>query len=91
MIASPILKKPKVHILKCFLDRYKYISLGKCTADLRPNDRDFKEGDYIVYKEGAYENGTFVFTGKEVVRKITYVDSFGLPDNLINLSITQDI
>ena len=91
MIASPILKKPKIQILKCFLDRYKYISLGKCTADLRPNDRDFKEGDYIVYKEGAYENGTFVFTGKEVVRKITYVDSFGLPDNLINLSITQDI
>lgn len=61
--------------------------MAKCTADLRPNDRDFKEGDLIIYKEGAYENGSFVFTGKEVWRKITYVDSWGLPSNMVNLSL----
>ena len=79
----------KKHNLKCFVDRYKYIASGECTADVRPDDRQFSVGDLIIYHEGYPDKGLFHYTGNTITAKITYIDVWGLPRNYVNLSIKK--
>ena len=77
------------HTLKCFTDRYIHIASGRCTADIRRDDRGFMVGDYIEYQEGAYHQGRFCLTGNTVLVEITYIDPWSLPTGFINLSIKK--
>lgn len=80
---------PTNHSLKCYVERFTILNSGKATADIRYNDRNFKEGDTILYMEGTYSEGIFAFTGRTFKAKITYVDTWCVEKGYVVLSITK--
>lgn len=58
----------KVHELKTLPKFFTQVKAGIKTFECRKNDRDFRDGDYLLLKE--CDNG---YTGEEVLCKITYV------------------
>lgn len=67
-----------IHELKIESKYLLAVEEGRKTFDIRKQDRDFKEGDYLHLK-GVY-NGKY--TGSECVKQISYIysgnDEYGL-------------
>lgn len=56
-----------IHRVKASPDKIKTIKKKNRLFDIRPSDRNYRVGDIIVYCEFEGE-----FTGKEIVREVTY-------------------
>lgn len=70
--------KNKVHYVKLAWQYYDAVEKREKNFEIRYNDRDYREGDWLVLRE--WDVGDY--TGWEIVRRITHVyelDSIGLP------------
>ena len=80
----------KVHDLKTWPEHFNNIVKNTKTFELRKNDRDFKTGDSLLLREYCPIKNEF--TGREVVRKVTYIlkgGNFGLNEGFVIMSIIR--
>lgn len=68
----------ELHDVKCWPTYFGPILQRKKTFELRLNDRNYKEGDYVRLREYSYspdqESGKrWDYTGRELMLLITYV------------------
>ena len=63
----------KVHELKIEDKHFLKVALGKKTAEIRKNDRDYKVGDILVLKEIEMPKGKLIYTGCYVMAQITHI------------------
>lgn len=82
----------KNHILKTWPPYYEDVLSGKKTFEVRKNDRNFEEGDWLFLREWCPVDNKY--TGRQIGYAITYVlpgGSFGIaPDYcVIGLSRSQ--
>ncbi len=64
------------------------IAEGRKTHDVRVNDRGYAINDLLILREWRLDTGEF--TGRQLLRKVTYVTlggTWGLPNELCVLSI----
>ena len=61
---------PLIHNLKILPQYFEEVLIGKKTAEVRKNDRNFAEGDKIVLHEYVGER----YTGRTVAARITYIE-----------------
>lgn len=61
----------KVHELKTLRPYFQAIVDFRKTFELRRNDRDFQEGDYLHLREWDTNEGGY--TGRTVARRVVYV------------------
>lgn len=85
----------RVHEVKCYAPEFKAIVDGTKTHELRINDRDYRIGDVIREREYwpgiQHEEGSFTGRTVEVlVTNATRGGCFGLPQNMIVMSITLE-
>ncbi len=83
------IREPKWHHLKTWPPYFQMILDGQKTFELRKNDRDFKEGDYLILQEYLQENK--FYTGRVVVRKVGVVihGRWGLAEDVCAMSLLQ--
>lgn len=77
-----------IHELKTLPREYQLVIKGSKTHEIRRNDRDFKTGDFLFFKE--WNPDTEEYTGREAAAKIshiTYGGEFGLPKDICVMSI----
>ena len=76
-----------IHELKIAPRWFEDVQSGRKNFEIRRNDRDFKEGDYLLLKE--WERGKY--TGREITRKIQYIyqgdGSYGLSEEFCILGL----
>ncbi len=75
------------HNLKTWKVFFHQTWIGKKTAEMRLNDRDYQPGDFLNQHEYAPEDGTY--SGRVVRQKITHVvrgPVFGLAEGWAMLS-----
>lgn len=87
----------KTHVLKVLDDYVDYIYTGLKTFEIRKNDRDFKEGDFIIFKVIQINKTNFL--PETIEHPINYkryqimyiLDNFpqGLKDEYIALAIKE--
>lgn len=80
--AKPVAPRPapksdtarKVHVVKCWPDSFESIANGFKTADLRQDDRNYREGDDIVMREFRPQGIALAsrYTGRELRVCITH-------------------
>lgn len=73
-----------IHELKCWPEFFHAVFMGKKNFEVRKNDRDFKEGDYLTLHEWDSESGQY--TGQKLSRRITYIlpgGKFGIEDGYV--------
>ena len=58
------------HCLKIWPNHLQDILLGLKKVDIRKNDRDFKEGDLYIFKNGPLKKE---YTGLVITMKISYI------------------
>lgn len=85
------------HTLKIWPGSFEAVASGAKTHEIRrQDDRTFNVGDDLILREWEPEvsehgpTGNGAFTGRRILRKITYVSipgSWGLPDNLCVFSM----
>lgn len=84
------------HDLKVWPMFYEPLAKGIKTFELRKNDRDFSVGDRLVLREwepSTDGSSTGTYTGRAVVRRVTYVlpgGQFGLPADMVIMSLVHD-
>lgn len=86
------------HCLKCDCAPFAEILAGTKTYEVRPFDRDYRVGDYLVLMEhdrspGAPSRPSGKYTGRRCrvrVTSITPPKTYGLPDNVGVLGIRFD-
>lgn len=61
----------KTHEVRSWTDFFSSLASGDRQFDLRKNDRDYKVGDIIKFRE--YDDRAGKFTGAELRRRITHV------------------
>lgn len=80
-----------LHTVKCFEERFWLLKSGVCKADIRLNDRSYKKDDLILFQEGIpsldVEEGYFKATGNTLTAVITHIDTFGLKEGYVALSL----
>lgn len=76
----------KRHYLKTWPVPFEAIKAKKKTAEFRPNDRDFVEGDSLVLQKWNPETGAY--EGEEILLFVTHVlkNAFGVPPGFAVLS-----
>lgn len=77
-----------IHELKTWTEYFNPVNLGNKTFEWRKNDRDFKVSDFVILKE--YNPETKEYTGRDCVRKITYIlngPGFDIPEGYVILSL----
>lgn len=59
----------RIHDLKILPEFYQPVQDNKKTFEIRLNDRDYNEGDYLLLREwqGSY------YVGRQCVRRVSYV------------------
>lgn len=75
------------HDVKCDVQHFQPIVDGFKKADIRNNDRDYRQFDTITFHEGQYEYGDFVRTGRSIKARICHISSYGCIDGHICLSL----
>lgn len=82
-------RDPEWHHLKTWPPYFQMILDGSKTFELRKNDRDFQEGDYLVLKE--YLPDEERYTGRVIVRKVGSViyGQWGLEEGMCAMSLLQ--
>ena len=76
-----------IHQLKTWPAYYQMIIEDKKTFEVRKNDRNFKEGDYLILME--FDPTTQTYTGREDMFKVGTVlqGELGLPDDICVMSL----
>lgn len=65
-------REPKIHHLKIYPEYYQAVFMGHKSFEIRSIlDRDFQVGDYVILKE--YDKDSQTYTGRELVRNISYI------------------
>ena len=77
----------KIHTLKCDSTQYENIIHGRQCHTTRYNDRDYEIHDKLELCEVERSDGEFICTGREILVEITHIDTFGLQENYLCLSI----
>lgn len=75
-----------IHDLKILPEYFEAVLKGVKTFELRKNDRNFKTEDMLKLRE--YSNGQY--TGREVLKRVTYIlegGSYGLEEGYVILAI----
>lgn len=79
----------KTHELKILPRWFEDVQAGRKNFEIRRNDRDFEEGDYLLLKEWNWSRGEY--TGREVTRKIQYIyqgdGTYGLSEDYCILGL----
>lgn len=82
-----------VHRVKAYAERYKLLSEGIMTGEIRKNDRCYQVGDVNILVEMVFDHnallGTYVPSGRETNVKISCVDTFGCQEGYVNLSYSN--
>ena len=81
-------KRPKLHILKCWMEPFDALRTGLKHHEIRKDDRGFKVGDHLLLKR--WDEKKERYTGKQMQVEVTYKTNggeFGLPKKLCVLSI----
>lgn len=79
-----------IHELKTWVAYFEDVLSNKKCFEVRLNDRDFHEGDYLILAE--YDNVKKEKTGRECYRKVTYVlhgGVFGIEAGFVVLGIAM--
>ena len=58
-----------VHELKCWIPYFKQVAGGSKPFEVRPDDRDFRVGDFLWLRE--WDPASETYTGQEVHKQIT--------------------
>lgn len=75
----------ETHKLKIQPEYFEAVSSKKKSFEIRENDRDFEVGDWLILQE--FIPDTKEFTGKEVVRRITYITDYAQQENFVVMAI----
>lgn len=82
-----------IHHIKCWPKFYEAVVSGKKRFEYRQNDRDFKEGDFIVLEEFEYDDR--LYTGREEMFRVLYTlshnDIKSLPEGYVIMSISEPL
>ena len=80
----------KVHELKCWPSPFQALCKGKKTFELRENDRDYQEGDFLILDE--WDPQAAAYTGDRLTVTVTYIligPAFGLPEGYCVMSVKR--
>jgi ASC-1-like (ASCH) protein len=81
-------KYEMIHELKTWNEYFEEVFMGHKTFEIRKNDRNFQKGDTLILKE--WNPKTEQYTGREMVRNVTYIPeggSFGLEKGFVIMAI----
>jgi hypothetical protein len=56
-----------IHDLKIWPDEYSEVESGRKTADYRRNDRDYKLGDLVLFREFIPDKEAWLLAGKDAL------------------------
>ncbi|MDW7673198.1 MAG: DUF3850 domain-containing protein [Bacillota bacterium] len=78
----------KIHELKTWPEYFQPVVEGRKTFEIRLDDRDFKEGDYLLLKEYYPKKG---YTGREIFVQVAYIlaDTDFLPNMHVCMGIVR--
>lgn len=79
----------KHHKLKLISRYFKDVVDGNKKSEVRFNDRGYQVGDVVTLQEGDLDNGEFVYTGRTISAKISFIDNYALSDGFLNLSLSD--
>lgn len=82
------MSEPKTHVLKCWPEHFHALRKGLKTCEVRLNDRDFKEGEFLLLAEFNPETDTY--TEETDVYKVTHVlhgGQFGIEKGYVVMSL----
>lgn len=86
-------KHPPIHhILKTWLEPFEAVHSGAKMFEIRVEDRDFQEGDWLTLKEWSPDTGEY--TGRSATRTVTYIargPAWKLPVGLCVMSLAPMI
>ena len=77
------------HELKTWPEYYQAVLDKKKTFEIRKNDRNFQVGDHLCLQEWNPE--TKDYTGRWLIREVTYITDYGQPDGQVVMGITAEI
>ena len=66
----------KLHELKIEDKHFLKVALGKKTAEVRKNDRDYKVGDILCLNAVEEVKGKMIFAGQYVMAQITHGEEY---------------
>lgn len=85
------MRKPRIHALKAHYNYYEALSNHSKNFELRKNDRNFQERDFLEIKPFDNEEKQFIEGVGREIAKITYILSdcseFGLMDGYVILGL----
>ncbi|MEC1440531.1 DUF3850 domain-containing protein [Bacillus sonorensis] len=73
------------HKLKILPEYFDYVYSGEKSFEIRRNDRGFKVGDLLELHEYIPEKNEF--TGRVVVREVTYMTDYAQKENYVVMAI----
>lgn len=74
-----------MHSLKILPEYFEAIRSDVKTFEIRKNDRDFRVGELLHLQE--YNASTGMYTGREIVRLITYITDYAQQDGYVVMAI----
>lgn len=85
----------KFHRLKTNSGFFIQVWIGNKTFEIRKNDRDFNEGDFLVLRETYLRQappspyGIVDYTGREILCKVTYMTDFEQKKGFVVLALRR--
>jgi Domain of unknown function (DUF3850) len=77
--------EPTLHELKLWPQYFSAVMNREKTFEIRKNDRNFKIGDVLLLKE--YNSSAKRYTGRKVLRTITYITDYAQQDEYVVMGI----
>lgn len=89
VMENDIIETKTHHTLKQDKRFFQSVIDGTRRAEIRYNDRDYNVGDTLTLREGHLDGGVFLYTGRAVSAEISHIDTFGLQDGYVALSLSK--
>jgi len=64
----------RFHFLKCETIHFNHAYSGRKKFETRKNDRDYRDGDFLVLREYLYHSD--LYTGNYLIVKVNYLSDF---------------
>lgn len=85
-----------IHVIKSHTERFHLIWNESIKAEIRSRDKDkpYKEHDICIMIDGYNDMGVWVCSGNVLLVRISYIDTFSMPDQysvLLNYEIISKI
>lgn len=86
--------QPKIHNLKTWPAPYSSLVDGTKTFEIRKDDRGYRVGDMLVLMEWIppeeiYQDGEGCYTGRVMMRRVTYKTDWEQKDGHVVLGISE--